>query len=233
VDSALPKLREDRYYQFKPFRVPKYQVKFERAGGLDDIPGYIWYSPAAIYLWGRYSDVNLSDLVREHDSKIFWYKFEKPVFKGFTVNGDPAWNHTLWAAQEDQWKDIYDTILESVQFDIPNKRLYQYALQELPVYDPLSVDVNRVITQSTPKIKIHAFAVLSNVGQYAFDTRKQDVMVQPSVVTFKSSKLHMDAAKRLFAQKGLTQDDAFERYKQIMLEAQDKVHEKNWKKATK
>ena len=229
VEESPPDLKKDKHYEFRPFRVPKYQVKFERAGRLDDVPGYVWYSPASIYIWGRYSETNLSDLVQQHDAKIFWYKFEKPIFKGFDVNGDASWNHTLWAAPEDQWQKIYDTILETVQFDIPRKRLYRYAMQTLTIHDPLSVDVSRVVLQSTPKIDIHTFAVLSNIGQYAFDTRKQDVRVQPSVVNFNADKLHVGAAKRLFAQNGLTQDGAFERYRQIMLDAQDAVFEQKWK----
>jgi hypothetical protein len=233
MDQELPKPKTDKFYQFHTFRVPKYQVKFERAGKLADVPGYVWYSPASIYIWGRYSEVNLADMVQQHDTKIFWYKFEKPIFKGFTVNGDPSWNHMLWAAPEEQWKDIYSTILETVQFDIPNKRLYQYALQTLTVHDPLNVDVNRVVLPSTPKIDIHAFAVLSNVGQYAFDTRQKDVKVQPGAVTFKPDKLHVAAANRLFAQAGLTQDGAFERYKQIMLDAQAAAFDHKRKKESK
>lgn len=229
MENESPKLQKDKHYTFRPFRVPKYRIQFEQAGRLADIPDYVWYSPAAIYIWGRYSEVNLSDLVRETEAQIFWYRFDKPIFKGFTVRGDPGWNHTLWAAREDQWKKIYDTVLETVQFDIPNKRLYQYALQKLTIYDPLHVDTNRVLLQSTPKVEINAFAVLSNVGQYAFDTRKQDVRAQPHVVTFKPDKIHVNAAKRLFEDEKLTQDDAFERYKQIMLDAQDATFEQKWK----
>lgn len=232
MDKQPSKLEKDKHYTFRPFRVPKYQVKFERAGKLADIPGYVWYSPAAIYIWGRYSEVNLSDLVQQKDVKIFWYKFDRPIFKGFTVNGDAGWNHTLWAAREDEWAKIYNTVLETVQFDIPNKRLYQYALQKLTIYDPLHVDNNRVVLPSTPRINIQSFAVLSNVGQFAFDTRKADAMAQPGVVTFKPEKLHIAAAKRLFAQEGLTQDDAFNRYKQITLDDQDAVFEQKWKRET-
>ena len=232
MDKQPSKLEKDKHYTFRPFRVPKYQVKFERAGKLADIPGYVWYSPAAIYIWGRYSEVNLSDLVQQKDVKIFLYKFDRPIFKGFTVNGDAGWNHTLWAAREDEWAKIYNTVLETVQFDIPNKRLYQYALQKLTIYDPLHVDNNRVVLPSTPRINIQSFAVLSNVGQFAFDTRKADAMAQPGVVTFKPEKLHIAAAKRLFAQEGLTQDDAFNRYKQITLDDQDAVFEQKWKRET-
>lgn len=229
MENTPPELKKDKHYEFRPFRVPKYQVKFERAGKLADVPGYVWYSPASIYIWGRYSEVNLSDLVQQQDTRIFWYKFDKAVFSGFDVNGDASWNHTLWAAPEEQWQKIYETILETVQFDIPRQRLYQYALQTMTIYDPLSVDLSRLVLQSTPQVTIHTFAVLSNLGQYAFDTRKQEVQVQPGVVTFKPDRLHVDAAKRLFAQDGLAQDVAFERYKQIMLDAQDAVFKQKWK----
>jgi hypothetical protein len=229
TEDSPPELKKDKHYTFRPFRVPKYKVEFERANKLSDVPGYVWYSPAVLYIWGRYSEVNLSDLVQQHDIQIFWYRFDKPVFKGFTVNGDSAWNYVLWAAREDQWQKICETILETVQFDIPKQQLYQYALQSLTVYDPLNVDTNRVVLHSTPKISIHTFAALSNVGQVAFDTRKSDVRIQPHVVNFKPDKLHVDAANRLFSQSGLTQDDAFERYKQIMLDAQDASFHQKWK----
>jgi hypothetical protein len=223
------KPKADKFYEFKPFRVPKYRVTFQQASQLADVPGYVWYTPAPIYIWGRYSDVNLADMVQQFDTKIFWYRFDKPVFSGFTVNGDPGWNHVLWAAQEDQWKKIVDTVLETVQFDLPNKKLYQYALQRLSIYDPLSVDTQRIIQPSTPVIEIKVFAVLSNERQYAFDVRNSTVKPTPQLVTFKPDPLHINAANKLFGIPGLTQDKAFDRYKQIMLETQDSNYEQDYK----
>lgn len=220
------KIKEDEYYTFKPFRVPKYKIAFERAGKLSDIQGYVWYTPAAIYLWGQYSEVNLADLVRQHNSKIFWYTFDKPIFSGFGHYGD-AWNHTLWAASVEDWENIVNTVLETVQFDIPSKRLYQYALQKLKIYDPLSMDTRKVLTPATPCVDISAFAVLSNEKQFAFDVRKLDMRITPSMVCFKPSKIHMEAAVTLFKREGLTQDQAFESYKAILLSSQDSTYNKS------
>ena len=224
-----PKPKSDKFYEFKPFRVPKYRIEFQRAGKLSDVPGYVWYTPAPIYIWGRYSEINLGDLVSQFDVQVFWYKFDKPIFQGFTVNGDPSWNHVLWAAREDQWKTIVDTILETVQFDVPNAKLYQYALQNLKIYDPLSVDTERLITPNTPVVDVKVFAVLSNDKQYAFDTRTEGLKTTPQIVTFKPSPLHVNAANKLFGDKTLTQDRAFEKYKQIMLNAQDSDYEQQYK----
>ena len=230
MSNEPPQPRADKFYEFKPFRVPKYRVTFQQASKLADVPGYVWYTPAPIYIWGRYSEVNLADMVQQFDIKIFWYKFEKPVFSGFTVNGDPSWNHVLWAAQEDQWKKLSDTILETVQFDVPGKKLYQYALQRLSIYDPLSVETQRLVTPATPTVEVKVFAVLSNERQYAFDVRKSDLKVTPQIVTFKPNPIHVNAATRLFADQTLTQDKAFEKYKQIMVTEEDASYEQKYKK---
>lgn len=217
--SETPNLQQDKFYEFKPFRVPKYQIKFEKAGQLADIPGYTWYTPAALYLWGRFSEVNLSDIVQQDDIKIFWYKFAKPLFKNFHVGTDVSWNHTLWAAKETDWKKIADRVLESVQFDIATKSIYQYALQSLDICDPLFADNHSVLPVGFPSVTVYAFAVLSNNGQYAFDNRHKSPV--PGMVTFKPHKLHVTAAQKLFQDEKLTQEKAFERVKSVLLDEQD------------
>lgn len=224
--SDMPRPQEDQFYTFKPFVVPKYHIKFERAAQLTDIPGYVWYSPAPLYLWGRFSESNLADAVQRHDLKIFWYKFDQPIFSGLQLPGDNSWNHALWAAREDQWNILVDAILETVQFDIPQSRLYQYALQKFSIYDPLAVDAQKLVTAKTPRVPVNVFAVLTNERQYAFDTRKPDLPQAPAIASFKPSSIHVDAARTLFATKNLTQDKAFARYKEIMTQAQDLEHQK-------
>ncbi len=231
--DMFTKPENDKYYEFKPFRVPKYRVEFQRAAKLEDVPGYVWYTPAALYLWGRYSENNLADLVQRHNLQIFWYKFDKPIFKGFIVNDDPSWNRTLWAMRVDQWDKFVDGILETVQFDIPNAKLYQYALQQLTVYDPLSVDVQRIVSNATDITKIYAFAVLGNEQQYAFDVRKKDVQLIPYISSFKPDPLHVSAARRLFASAGITQDKAFSRYKEILISEQDLAYQQKSPKGNK
>lgn len=224
ADDKLPKPKEDKFYEFKPFRVAKYRIEFQNAGKLADIPGYVWYTPAPLYLWGRYQETNLADAVQQHDIQIFWYRFDKPIFSSFTAGGDPSWNHILWAAREDQWPKLVDAILETVQFDIPNKLLYQYALQTLTVPDPLTHDVQRLLLPAHPKVTIYAFAVLSNAKQIAFDTRKA-VPHCPSVVQFKPDPIHVRAGQLLFLNDKLTQDRAFERYKEILMQTQDEEYQ--------
>ena len=225
--------KKDEFYSFAPFRVPKYKIEFKQVNKISDVPGYVWYTPASIYIWGRYSETNLSDIVQRHNIKIFWYKFDKPIFTGFNVAGDTSWNHILWAASTDLWPKFVDSIIETVQFDIPNMKLYQYAMQTLTIQDPLVLDTQRIITTNHPKQVIHSFAVLSNDCQIAFDTRNMSTKSCPHVVSFKPDLIHVNAANKLFSNKALTQDKAFEGYKEIMIQAQNENHERNLNKENK
>lgn len=219
----IPVKVKDDFYEFKPFRVAKYKIDFGNYKTLGAIEGYTWYTPALLYLWGRFTDINLADLIAKYDFKVFWYLFDKPIFSGLDFKEDKSWNHLLWATPTKDWKNIVDGILETVQFDIPNKLLFQYALQSMSVYDPLSVDKERVITNATPKIDIKAFAVLSNRNQLAFDL-KSGFKALPHVFQFKPEPIQIEAAADLFNLPDITQDKAFEAYKRIMTRLQDQEH---------
>lgn len=224
MDTPEVDVKGDTLYEFKPFRVPKYKIKFEKADRLSVIEGYTWYTPAALYLWGQFSDVNLSDIVRQDDIKIFWYQFNKPIFKHFDLGSDKGWNYTLWAARDDQWRKLIDRVLEAIQFDIPNKVLYQYALQTLTICDPLFADSKSVLPVDYPQIDIHAFAVLSNICQFAFDAKAKSKI--PGMVRFKPAALHKKAADKVFGIANLNRDKAFESIKKILAEEQDEEYDK-------
>lgn len=213
-------MEKDSFYTFKPFRVPKYRIKFSNARSLADIQGYEWYSPAALYLWGSFNEKNLSDLIEKYNFKIFWYQFDKPIFTGFQFKDDKSWNHLLWAAEKKDFEKIVDGILQTVQFDLDQDKLYQYALQKLQIYDPLNSDLERIVGPKTPVIEINAFAVLSNERQCAFAPRSNVAML-PGMVSYPPDKVHVRAADRLFAMSHKNSDAAFQEYKKIMLEEQD------------
>jgi hypothetical protein len=215
-EFSLPQPKADKYYTLQPFRVPKYRVKFQNARRLTDVPGYVWYSPAALYLWGMYEEKNLADMVRAMNAKFFWYRFDFPIFSGLVSATDNAWNHTLWAAEETQWPQILDMVLETVQFNIPQQLLFQFALQQVEVYDPLSLDLSRAVLPSTPRTNVKFFAVQSNLQQYALELKGRDPHMPPAVRRFKPDKLHVAAARTLFRNPNLTQDNAFSSYREIL-----------------
>ncbi len=212
-------MEKDNYYIHQAFRVPKYRIQFENASSLGDVGDqYTWFSPAVIYRYGRFTDVNLSDLIQILDFKIFYYQFDKPIFTRF--GGE--WDHLLWAMESEKWVKFCDKLLEIIQIDIPNKLVYQYAMQEFEIWDPLFSDKNSgILDRRSPKCAVNMFVVLSNRLQLAFDT-KNTLLERPGVLRYPPSDVHVKAAKKLFSyKKELTQDKAFERYRKIMLAAQD------------
>lgn len=214
-------IKKDNYYEFKPFVVPKYRVEFSQTKLLSSVRGYVWFTPAMLFLWGRFSEVNLSDIVQQQDLKLFWYRFDKAIFQGFDSGGNVSWNHTLWAVEEAKWPKFVDAVLETVQFDLENSLLYQYGLQSVSVPDPLAMDIQRVWNAQIPSISLHGFAVLSNIRQYAFERRSGTAVDLPRIASFPPSPVHVTAATKLFSIKGLTRDAAFAKYRTILLAAQD------------
>ena len=78
---------------------------------------------------------------------------------------------------------------------------------------------------------MHAFAVLSNTGQLAFDSKKQPKGTTPGMVLNKPDPRHVRAARMLFKEDKLTQDEAFERYKTIMKRLEDAAYNVDAQKA--
>lgn len=219
LPKSPPQLKVDNFYEFRDFRVPKYRIEFKGAHKLSDVPGYVWYTPAMLYLWGQYTDSNLADMVSQFSPKFFWYQFSRPIFKGLELNGDRAWNHTLWAAKEDEWPKIVDHVLETVQLNLNTQRVFQYALQKLTVVDPLQLEKQATVTTSSSRFDIRSFAVLSNERQCAFNTSKDFVLGEiPAAVSFKPQSLHVRAARRLFSIPNITHTKALTRYKEMLSE---------------
>lgn len=214
----------EQSYELRPFRVPKYRIQFANAAALSDIAGYVWYTPALLYLWGRFTEVNLADIVTRIQLKIFWYRFDQPIFSGLACNGDATFDHLLWAAEIEQWPKLVDAILETVQFDLSAKRIYHYAMQEVQVVDPLSQDVKRVTLAKMPQIPVNVFAVLTNEMQIAIN-RPKEAFLRPAVARFKPEPAHVEEARRLFAATHLNADNAFPAYRDILRNMELEAHQ--------
>jgi hypothetical protein len=211
--------QKDLYYAARATRVAKYRIKFEGATQLSDIPGYVWFTPAALYLWGGFTDLQLAGATEAADIRMFWYKFERPIFTGFTVLGDGAWNHTLWAVEQRLWGKFVDNLLELVMLNRPGATVCRYALQQLSIVDPLRAD-NAVITSANPpRAVVFAFAVKSNLHQLAFTQLSWDAASLPGMKRLRPSAEEQTVAARLFAKGVPTTEQAFDAAKALQLES--------------
>lgn len=210
--------QEDKYYEFKPSRVPKYRIKFEGAKRLADVPGYMWFTPAALYLWGRFTELQLADMVEAIGVRVFWYRFDRPLFSGFEVGGDKDWNHTLWAVEARYWNKLVDRMLELLLLDRPSKSVYRYALQQLSVSDPLTMDSLVIRSPNPPRAAVFAFAINSSRHQLAFTCLNWDALRLPAMRRLPPLAEDRSLAARLFGSGTPTVEQAVEQAKQVQLE---------------
>lgn len=186
--------------------VPKLRLDLSKLELLSQAQGYVWFSPAAIYLWGQFSDQDLFDYYAKSEVKILWYKFEKPIFSGLQRDLDSSWNHALWAVSEQDWRPLSDFILEILKVDTARKMIFNYGIQEFSVIDPLVADKKVLLPPGSGKIRVSFFGVLTNMWRIAVDLKTSQDRGLPGVVRFKPSALQQRVAYQTFKSKDVFGD---------------------------
>lgn len=203
-------------YHVRPRRISKKRVEFRGVRTLKSVERYVFYSPAMLYLWGRFSDTPLTDILSRVDVPILWHRFEKPLFRGLVSGLDASWNHVLWACPRDRWEEFSFAVIETAQVDTKRHVVYTYAVQEVTIYDPISID-NAVIFRpnETDRIQVQIFAVVTNKHQIAFSpTTKPHEL--PIATRFRPEGEFVRIADEFFAQPFKDENDALRRFRVIM-----------------
>jgi hypothetical protein len=161
-------------YRSRPL-APKFNMDFGAADRLSVFTGqYQFFTPSLFYLFGHFSDVHLLDFLREVNREVplMFHVFNLPIFAGMNDNnGDPGWNHTLWAVNKADWEELENFILSAAIFDNVKHRVYRTGTQQVNVVDPLWMDLNRVVHARAPRLDVTVFGVDCNAGCVAMDVR--------------------------------------------------------------
>lgn len=131
---------------------------------------YVFFTPASMYLHGRFFDGPLIDMMWEvqRDIPLYHYKFNRQLFYGLEAkDGDPAWNYVLWAVRPDDFDAVRKFILSVTLSWANEKRIICYGEQAFRVLDPLVV-AKPLIGTEMPTIPISAFGVNGNRMRTAF-----------------------------------------------------------------
>ena len=214
------KVKSDEQYEHKPFRVPKYRARFDGFKNLSDVPNLTWFTPAMLYRWGRFSDLQLSDVVTRLDLKIFWYTFNRPIFRGLEIANDAGWNHTLWAVEQPKWNQLVDEIVSMIQVNTQEKCVLYYAMQELEIFDPLRLDDVRLVSPAVPRMQIGAFAVQTDKFRLAFLPPALDGSTLPMPRRLKPQAARVIETRKILASRNDT-SSVFEACRRSLLETQD------------
>lgn len=156
-----------------------------------------FYSPALLYLYGRFKD----EMLASHDdtldgSLVVGHRmFDKPIFSGMTAfDGDMAWNNVLWATPHDQWPALENHILAVLAYDSQSDAAYSYGAQDIRIVDPLQAD-DGLLSSTICWLDITVLGVASNLGCVAVSTG-ENPLVLPSVVTHPPAESMVDYVAR-------------------------------------
>ena len=147
---------------------------------------FTFFTPAPAYLWGYFQDIILQDFQLQRGEVVEFYhaRFKCPIFGGLeTPDGDDAWNCVLWAIESRHWEAFANHVCGAVMNDEARKAVFRYAIQELTVADPLTIDKAGIIT-AVPTMPVAAIGVRSNCGCAAFIGSWGNKMIPPSLQFF-------------------------------------------------
>lgn len=178
-------LDKSEHTVFSPHVVNVGDIQFKgNPDNLSRFPQWVWYTVGAPILWGGLDNKVLAAIQQETSVTYHKKVFDRPIFGGLdTPAGGSLWNRVLWAVPQTDWLLLKNEILGITNVDVESQVIVKYGLQELVVYDPLSVD-RGIVGSKLPTLSIYAFGVMSNKRTVAFNPA-QKIVECPRVYTFK------------------------------------------------
>ena len=170
---------------------PKYRMGLERLRRLSDVTDrYCFFTPALLYLYGRFNDQPLVDFLADYKKPVHLMHalFDHPIFGGLeTPDGNADWNRALWAIAREALPAFEAYILSVTMHDTPHHLVFRIGAQDLWLPDPLAVDRRGILERP---LCITVFGVDSNARVIAFDPSGKGLPVlrswppQPRTVQF-------------------------------------------------
>jgi len=163
--------------------IEKYEMKFGAAEGLYRFTDQVrFFTPALLYLHGRFTDEPLVQFCDEQDIdlQLMHRRFEQPIFQGLhTPDGDPDWNYVLWGVVDEHYERLENYMLSITLTDANSGWVSRVGAADLEIVDPLWLDRNRLITPTAPRIPAVAWGVDSTAGALSLEAPPGEVYELP------------------------------------------------------
>ena len=158
---------------------PKYPMTFGKAERLGVFENYRFFTPALLYLYGRFTDAPLVQFLDEHpDARFLHYRFDRPLFTGLdTPDTDNEWNYVLWAIEVEHWEALDNWLLSVTMVDEPGMAVYRVGANDLVIMDPLVADKSPVLPPQLPTIEITYYGV--NGSEVCCFIEASDIITPP------------------------------------------------------
>lgn len=132
---------------------------------------FTFFTPAALYLHGKFGDAPLIDYMAElgEDVPLYYHRFDRPVFAGLeTASGDADWNHVLWAVRREYWRSLLDFICSLTIAVCAERSTYRYGQQLFAIVDPIAADRSPIVHVRAERALVSTFGIYSNRYLAAF-----------------------------------------------------------------
>jgi hypothetical protein len=123
------------------YTAEKFEMNFGAATSLAPFTArYKFFSPALLYLFGRFNDGPLVDFAAEDKPKYLYLyrKFDTKIFSGMDCGYDPSWNYVLWGMPLDYWPAFESFMLSLALYDPAEQNVYRVGAQDVHIFDPIA-----------------------------------------------------------------------------------------------
>lgn len=201
--SPLPVDSQDKAYQLEPAAtVSKRRMVF--GSSLRSLQGaqeeFFFFTPAPLYLWGRFGDHVLVDFLDQvgASSILYYALFDQPVFVGLeSRRGDRAWNYALWATPVVYREALIQHFVASTQVDWGRREIFSVGFNSILINDPLYCDRMIIVSPSPPQLEIGVFGVRSNKFDAAIERQANEF--QPKLRVYTPDEANVRYAEALFS----------------------------------
>lgn len=185
-------------------KAPKFEMRFGQSERLGDFIGrYQFFSPALLYLYGRFTDEPFIQYMAEKNGnlKLMYRKFRHSLFRDMdTPDGDPDWNYVLWAVERDHWPDLERFLVSVMFFDHHDRWMMKVGSMDVSIIDPLGADRN-LGHPSVESVPIVILGVDGNRQCVAVEPREGNFFRPPCVKFHPPQKKTVKLAAAMFADK--------------------------------
>lgn len=140
-------------------KVRRAPLPFERCGSLSALAReYALFSPALLYLKGRFADERWAELRSDGGSPVVvgYYRLPAPLFAGLVDSrGESHWDRAVFGVPWADWEEAQDLVVAAAQVDLAARWACLYAVQALLVPDQTA----QGLLVPGPGVPVHAFAV--------------------------------------------------------------------------
>ena len=182
--------------------IDKYELKTGNARSLAELlDAYAFFTPAALYLHGRFRDAPLADFVYmvAPDCKFYYKKFRHLIFRGLeTKNRDPDWNYVLWAVERRHWDHLSAWMVSLTLTYADDQSVAGVGEQQFMVTDPLAAERAAMWHPGVGTIPVTTFGLNGSKFKAGFVAGENALMDPPTLGFFKPDAEMGEFVKALY-----------------------------------